>query len=261
LNDIIPGNEPFFLPGGSTGCLMLHGFSASPAEMRPLGEFLAGKGYTVLGVRLAGHAAHPADLANTRWTDWLDNVADGLALLSSSCTRRVIIGQSLGGVIALLAATRYQPDAVVAISTPYGSPPRPSWKDRLRIGLHQTIYKEVEHFPPDHPLYHRRELNYPAYPEFPAQIILQLQQVILAMMENLDQVRLPTLLANSRDDPMVPFNCQQDIYDRLGSAHKEIIAFDGIGHSMVMDPQRQLVFDAVQGFIGRVVDGIMHPSL
>jgi carboxylesterase len=256
LSYIIPGSEPFFLPGGPIGCLLLHGFTASPAEMRPFGEFLAGKGGTVLGVRLAGHATHPTDLAHTRWTDWLDNVADGLALLSSHCSQRVLIGQSLGGIVALLASARYQPDAVVAISTPYGSPPKPSWRERLRIGLHQTVYKEVEHFPPGHPLFHRRELNYPAYPEFPAQIFSQLEQVILAMMEALPQVHIPTLLVNSRDDPMVPFDCQQAIYDRLGSAQKEKVAFDGMDHSMVMDPQRQLVFETVQGFISRVIEGI-----
>ena len=59
MSYIIPGSEPFYLPGGSTGCLLLHGFSATPEEMRPLGEFLASKGYSVIGVRLAGHATHP----------------------------------------------------------------------------------------------------------------------------------------------------------------------------------------------------------
>jgi carboxylesterase len=241
------------MPAGTIGCVLLHGFSASPAEMRPLGDFLSAKGYSVLGVRLAGHATHPSDLAHTRWTDWLDNVADGLAFLSSHCSHRVLIGQSLGGVIALLSAVQYQPDAVVAISTPYGTHPRPSLKDRLHIGLHHTIYKEVNRFPPDHPLYHRRELNYPAYPEYPAQIFSQLQQVILAMMAKLPLVRLPTLLVNSRDDPLVPFDCQQALYDHLAGPHKEKVAFDGMDHSMVMDPQRQLVFDTVQGFISRVI--------
>jgi carboxylesterase len=51
---IVPDSEPFFLPGGTTGCLLLHGFTAMPGEMRQFGEHLAEKGFTVLGVRLAG---------------------------------------------------------------------------------------------------------------------------------------------------------------------------------------------------------------
>jgi esterase/lipase len=44
--------NPFTFEGGPVGCLLVHGFSGSPPEMRPMGEFLAGKGLTVLGVRL-----------------------------------------------------------------------------------------------------------------------------------------------------------------------------------------------------------------
>jgi esterase/lipase len=68
---IVPESEPFFFPGGTTGCLLLHGFSSTPGEMRPFGKYLAEKGFAVLGVRLAGHATHPNDLKRTRWIDWL----------------------------------------------------------------------------------------------------------------------------------------------------------------------------------------------
>lgn len=44
-------------------------FSAMPGEMRPLEEYLAETGFTVLGIRLAGHATHPNDLKRRRWID------------------------------------------------------------------------------------------------------------------------------------------------------------------------------------------------
>ena len=43
---IIKNAEPFYFPGNSTGCLLIHGFSGAPTEMRPLGDFLAEKGYS-----------------------------------------------------------------------------------------------------------------------------------------------------------------------------------------------------------------------
>ena len=61
--------NPFFFEGGPTGCLLVHGFSRSPLEMGPMGEYLAGKGLTVLGVRLAGHGTSPEDMAKTTWCD------------------------------------------------------------------------------------------------------------------------------------------------------------------------------------------------
>jgi carboxylesterase len=122
MNLIVSGSEPFFIPGGPVGCLLLHGFTAMPEEMLPLGEFLATKGFSILGIRLAGHATHPDDLNHTHWSDWLINVEDGLALLRKSCHCFILIGQSMGGMIALTAAAKYQVDAVVAMSTPYQAP-------------------------------------------------------------------------------------------------------------------------------------------
>jgi carboxylesterase len=251
---LVPGSEPFFLPGGTTGCLLLHGFTSSPGEMHQFGESLANSGYTVLGVRLAGHATYPDDLKHTRWTDWLDNVEDGLALLSRLCTKRVLIGQSLGGAIALTAAARYDVSAVVAMSTPYGSPSRLSWNERLRLRLRPTIFKSCNRFPPDNPLFHRRELDYPAYPEFPARILTQLDQMVVNMPQTLGQVNVPTLLIHSQTDQTVPFDCMSAIYNQLGSSQKEMLAVDGMDHSLVMDPKCQLVFDAVQQFLLRVVN-------
>ncbi len=46
-----------------TGCLLLHGFTGTPKEMRMLGDSLASDGHTVLAPRLFGHATDPEDYA------------------------------------------------------------------------------------------------------------------------------------------------------------------------------------------------------
>ncbi|MGC9333124.1 MAG: alpha/beta hydrolase, partial [Anaerolineae bacterium] len=97
---IIPRSEPFFYPRGTTGCLLLHGFTSTPEEMRWLGQDLAGRGYTVLGARLAGHGTEPRDLARTRFRDWRISVEEGLALLRGAAERIVVAGQSMGGLLA-----------------------------------------------------------------------------------------------------------------------------------------------------------------
>ena len=59
--EIISGAEPFYFEGGETGCLLVHGFTGTPKEMRGLGEHLAHHGYMVLGIRLSGHATNQKD--------------------------------------------------------------------------------------------------------------------------------------------------------------------------------------------------------
>jgi len=77
----IPSAEPFLHVGDRVGCLIVHGFTGTPYEMRPLGDYLFEEGHTVLGVRLAGHATDPTDLSRIRWRDWLMTIEDGLNLL------------------------------------------------------------------------------------------------------------------------------------------------------------------------------------
>ena len=57
-----PTAEPFFAAAdpdaptaGAVGVLLVHGFTGSPASMRPWGEYLAGQGYAVAVPRLPGH--------------------------------------------------------------------------------------------------------------------------------------------------------------------------------------------------------------
>ncbi len=252
MGDILENNAPFYLRRGSTGCVLLHGFSAMPEEMRALGDYLADRGYSVLGARLAGHATHPDDLKHTRWNDWLLDVQDGLAMLSGHCNRRVLVGQSMGGMIALCAAASMEVSAVVALSTPYGVSRAERLMDQLQSLLHQTIRKRTRRFPPDHPLYQLRELDYPAYPEYPARIQPELDKLASAMVAALPQVRVPVLLVHSWDDHEVRFASMQSIYDHLGSQDKEMLPVAGMDHSLVMDPQRQVVFEAIVAFLKKL---------
>ena len=98
---IIPTAEPFFFPGGSTGVLLVHGFTGAPKEMRWMGEYLHEQGYSVLGVRLAGHATQMEDLNHVKWSDWLNSVEDGYHILKGASEKIVIAGLSMGGILSL----------------------------------------------------------------------------------------------------------------------------------------------------------------
>jgi carboxylesterase len=245
---IVPGAEPFFFPGGPIGCLLLHGFTAMPEEMRWLGEYLAGQDHAALGVRLAGHATHPTDLARTRWSDWLISVEEGLALLRGVSDQVFLIGQSMGGMIALLAAARYPVAGVIAMSTRSDmSGKAPPLAVRLFFRLRPMIRKQAK--PAEPPLAERREAEYPAYPQFPARILKEVDLLRVGLYEALPQVRVPALLIHSRADASVSADSMPRIHERLGSTDKQMLWLDGMDHSLVRDPQRQVVFDAVAAFV------------
>ena len=251
---IIPGSEPFFHPGGATGCLLLHSFTSTPEEMRWLGRDLVDRGYTVLGARLAGHGTHPQDLARTRFRDWLIAVEEGLALLRGAAERTFVIGQSMGGLLALLAAANYPLDGAVALATPFSpSTQRPSPFLRILGWLRPMVRKEGVEFDPE--LGPRREKDYPAYAVYPSRIYPEIVTLRQEMAAALPRIRVPVLLLQSRDDGMIPPDSMERIYEALGTDEKEEVWLEGLSHGMVRDPQRQLVFDAVAGFLAGVAGG------
>ena len=124
MSHIIPTAEPFFFLGDPSkpACLLIHGFTGAPKEMRLMGEYLHQQGFTCLGVRLAGHATHPEDMIRSHYTDWMTSVEDGYHLLRGFADNIFLAGLSMGGILSLLMSTRLDIRGVIAMSTPQRLP-------------------------------------------------------------------------------------------------------------------------------------------
>ena len=97
--------DPFVLGEGPDACLLLHGLTGSPAEMRPVGEALAAAGFRAFGPLLPGHGTTPEDLDTTTRADLIQ--AAETALLSLEGARRIFLcGLSVGGLLAIHLAAR-----------------------------------------------------------------------------------------------------------------------------------------------------------
>ena len=96
----------FEFAGGLTGILLLHGYTAATPEMRPLGEYLAGKGMRVVAPLLPGHGTNVADLNTRSWREVAEAAAEELYSLQSKCERVFVGGLSMGGLLTLHLAQR-----------------------------------------------------------------------------------------------------------------------------------------------------------
>jgi len=248
--EIMPGAEPFFVRGGPVGVLLLHGFTASPSEMRPLAAALTPDGYTLLGPRLPGHGTRPADLNRVRWQDWYTAALDGYRLLRDQCHRVIVAGLSMGGALALLLAANEPVAAVAALSTP--SQPfyaGRSWAQRNArwLGyLFPNLPKKLSG-PPD------REHPVPraSYPVRPVRAVHQFFEVVHAAALALPRIHAPTLVIHSRTDNLIPPASAEYLMLHLGSTEKELFWLERSDHVLTEDPARPQVFSIVREFVGR----------
>ena len=245
---IIPTAEPFFFPGNEIGCLLIHGFTGTPKEMLPVGEYLAEKGYSVLGIRLAGHATHITDMNRVVWKDWLTSVEDGVNLLQASTKRLFLIGLSMGGLLSLASAPIFSPDGVIAMSTPYdvGSDWRLRFVNFVNI-LHRFI-PEVKKGPPDwqNP---DAEGSHASYATYPIKSIPQLLQLFDFSIAQLPKIKSPTLLVNSKLDATAPPDHAEMFISQMTNTEVERLTLEKSGHVITREPEQDILFEAVGKFI------------
>lgn len=101
---VMPGAEPFFHSGGSTGALLCHGFTGCPQSLRPWAEYLANAGLTVSLPRLPGHGTSWQEMAHTRWEDWYAEIDRAYEELRKQVSEVFAMGLSMGGCLALRLA-------------------------------------------------------------------------------------------------------------------------------------------------------------
>jgi carboxylesterase len=258
MTQIIPTAEPFLIPGAGerarTGCLLIHGFTGTPKEMRWMGEYLAGEGYTVLGIRLTGHATQPQDMIRSRYSDWTASVEDGYHILSAMTDHIFLVGLSMGGILALLMATRLKIAGVFAMSTPHHLP------DDLRLRFVKPISMFYKFFPktrgaPDSGWFDKQSFaGHVSYPMNPVRSVAELNLLMNAMHKSLPKITVPVFLVHSKNDDYVIKNSMQIIYDQLGTSDKQMMWVEGSGHVIPREPAREQVFKAAKDFILRVTE-------
>ncbi len=243
--DLILGAEPFYFAGNDTGCLVLHGFTASPNEVRELGSHLAAQGYTVLGPRLTHHGSNVDDMRRSRFYDWYLAALDGWHLLNAHCRRIVVVGMSMGGSTALLLAARQPVAALISMSAPVSMP------NDLRLRI-LPLYARLRPFLPK-PWWDESQ-RASRYHLTPTIALHELRQYVQVVHAALPQITAPALLMHSRSDTTVPPANVEQIYAAIGSQQKELIWWDDADHVLTEDPRhQQSVFEHAVRFITQVV--------
>ncbi len=231
-------NDPFLLPGGEPGVLLIHGFLTAPSEMRLLGEYLNAAGLTVSGIRLRGHGLQPEDLERVAWQAWLADVDAGLAELRRHCAQVCVAGLSLGGVLALHAAALHPVTRVVAFSAPDGALARHPLLQLAQPGARVLRFLPKIGSDVRDPMMRRAHFT---YTRIPLRSVAQITEMLRSLDAQLPRVTAPTLLVQARRDLVVPSGTPRRIAARLGGPSR-ILWVERGGHTVVLDRDRDLVF-------------------
>lgn len=239
---ILQGAEPFLLPGGKQGVLLVHGFTGSPSEMRLLGEYLNKVGYTVLAPRLCGHGTNSAEMAATNWVHWYSAVEDGYYLLKALCSEIYVVGLSMGGLLSLKLASEYPVTKLVSMAAPI-------YINDRRLPL-LPVYRLFRNYVPKK----RKKMDVDSlysvgYDETPLSSLSSLLELIKHVDRLLPAITVPALVIQSRAEHTVLPASAVHIYKTLGSQEKKLIWLEKSGHIVTLDIERENVFEHITDFL------------
>ena len=99
--------------GNDIGVLLIHGFTASATETRPLAEYIVQRhpDWRCSGILLPGHGQTPQAMEATSANDWLSSAEVAYAELAKTCRRIFVAGVSLGAVLGCHVCLNHAADS------------------------------------------------------------------------------------------------------------------------------------------------------
>lgn len=248
----------FFFPGGGVSALLVHGLSGTPYEMRYLGERLAAAGVRVCGVRLAGHAGTPEELGVATHARWYESVVEGFERLRQYGDPNVVVGLSMGGVLAArLAADQREAVAGVVMLAPAFF--LPLWvRGALRMisalgPLADRVY--LRGSASDIHDAAARGIH-PAIRLMPLSAVFELLDLSAMVRPRLNRVTQPALIIHGRRDHTCPQRKNVGfLRARLGSAQKRAVILEESFHVVTVDSEKERVAAEVVEFVSSFRSG------
>lgn len=214
--------------------LLLHGFTGSPWELRPLADALVAAGYSVALPLLAGHGTRVEDLDRTGWQDWLASARAALDHLAVRCDRVHFVGMSMGALLALLLAR--QPIAAPLRSVTLLAPAMAlaPWQAAVirtfgQVGHPKLLGKKPRDLADG--------LAPPAYAQLPVAATVRLLELMDVVQATAAPLAVPTMVLHGSEDPTIPaVLAQRLVTPLLGSAGIHTM-IRGAGHLLLREKQ------------------------
>ncbi len=237
------------------GVLVIHGFTATLESVKALYTPLRELGIPVrMPHQLAGHgASSPEALRGVKCEAWIADAAEAFQELCQEVDRVIVIGHSMGALIALNLAVRFpgEVDSLIlaAPAIKLASLFAPGRPLHFAVPLISSIIKEWE-----------MKTDYngtggggcsPHYPWVPTDAIVSLFELIKKSWLLLDKVNVPVFILHNRKESTVMPESATILCNRIATApsEKSIMWLERSEHQIFCDCESDVAVKAILDYV------------
>ncbi len=247
--------------------LLFHGMTGSPYEMKKMGKALFDADFDVFCYCLPGHGTSPINIKTVKWQDWYNDSVLHYKELTQKYDEVYLGGLCLGAVLAIAIAEEYRDvRGIVSLSTTLflDGWTIPWYNFFMPIGVH-TILRYYYSFPEREPYGLKNEVlrkkiaalqkrNTEALDNYPMSCIYELLKFSKLTRKNISKVTAPILLMHAKEDDLTSTKSAEFVYNNISSKIKNYIKLKNSYHLIVMDYERDYVFEKSIEFFNSLSD-------
>ena len=232
----------------SVGVLLLHGFTSHTNTVSGLVPLLQKAGLDYELPTLRGHGTRYQDLTGVSAKDWYVDAQRALINLWNRVDRVVVVGLSMGGLLALELAMNH-PDKIAGVVS-VGAALK--FADPM-AKLTPVLSRLVKYWPSPDPFNDPecRAKSSRNYPKFPTAAFGELYRYSQWVADNLGDVHVPLRIMQSKKDQIVAPESANIIYEKVSTPRREIYWYEESGHEMLLDCEAEQVMNDVVEFARR----------
>lgn len=222
------------------GVLILHGFTGSLDTVRAVVPLVEAQGLPWRMPVLRGHGTKFEDLVGVTHPHWVEDAKAALDDLLTECERAVIVGLSMGGLVALTLGIERESDVAGLVLLA----PALRFADPL-VPLTPLLKLLFPFWPaPSSFLDKEREKACTNYKKFPTAAFSSLLDFGNAVERRLPEVKVPVVLLFSKKDQIIHRIVPKLMQDKVRGPFR-VVWFEKSGHEMLQDCEAEAVAQAV----------------
>lgn len=226
-----------------TGVLFLHGFTGGPYEVEPFVDYVKKEtDWEVVVPTLTGHGAVlELEKKEARAERWISEAIVHYRRLSQRVDRVIVVGFSMGGLLAIYLAAHFPIDRLVLLSAAAQYVNVPQLAEDLWIkaqGKSISSLPQRLHRAYDYKLTHT-----------PPRAVVQFLRIWSYVKQFYEKVSAPVCLVHGTKDAIVPIEASYELFERLGSKEKQLVIAEGSKHHVCYSERRERWFQEALQFM------------